>query len=85
MAQRNELGLQHGHFVDQPENVFHRASGRLVMELQNDAGEFSGTKRNQDAAPGSHTMPQSFRQLVSETLIERNRQADIAKDHGAVR
>ncbi len=53
------------------------------MAAQDDAGQFARAEWNDDAATLAHAMPQGFRQSVSERLIERNREADVAIEAGS--
>ncbi len=48
------------------------------MAAQNHAGEFARAERNHQAAARPHAMAQRFRQRVSEKLIERHGQTDVA-------
>ncbi len=48
------------------------------MAAQNHAGQFARAEGDHDAAALAHAMPQRLRQRVSERLIERNGQADVA-------
>jgi len=49
-----------------------------IMCEQNDARQFPGAEWDQDAAAGAYPVAQRFRQRVSERLVERHGQADVA-------
>ena len=71
-----------------PRIFVHYAEGRaagedvrrlVVMAPQNYPGQLARAERHNQPAALPHAMPQRFRQRVSESLVERHRQADIAK------
>ena len=77
-AQREQFGVEHRLGVDQAQRFARLDAGRFVMASQDHAGKAAAAERHQYAAARLDAMAQRFRKGVSEGLVERDRQADVA-------
>ncbi len=79
VAEAEEFVVEDRFGIDQAEGVFEIRVGRIVMNTEDDAGEFARAEGDEDACAGLDAMLESERERVGESLIERDWQADVAE------
>jgi len=78
-AEFEQVRVEGGLGVEQPEGVASLHGGRLVVHAEDDAGEFALAERHQQAAARLDAVAESFRQPVREAAVQRDRQAHVGK------
>ena len=78
LAEGKQFGVQHRLSVDQAQRFAGFDAGRVVMAAYNHPGKAAAAKGHEYSAARLDAMAQRFRKGVSEGLVERDRQADVA-------
>ena len=78
-AQRDQFVVENRLRVDQAQGVFERDIRRVVVHPQYDAGQLPRAERNQHTRARLYAMLQGQGKRIGESLIQRHRQADVAK------
>ena len=82
--QRHQLRTEHRLAIDQAQCIARGHPGGSSWQRRITPGQLAWSERHHEAAAHAHAMPQRVRQRISERLIERHRQTDVAIKVGSL-
>jgi hypothetical protein len=79
LRQVDELALEDGLFVGQSQDFAEILTGRcVVMDSEDDTGEFARTERRDNTTPGLDPMAQSHWEFIGKKPVERDGKRHVA-------
>ena len=72
MSELDECGFKDRFFVSEGQNFAEVLGGRVVVDSENDTGQFAGAERCHDAAARSDAMTETEWKFIGEETVERD-------------